>query len=223
VSKKKLKVAVCVPSGDMVHTNFALSLVNMVAYSTAKGIHVGIVNVKNSLLPLGRSDLVKHAMQINADKILFLDSDMVFPSDTLMRLLAHEKDIVCTDAMRRTEPFSTVVKKNKNNDRINYAHAKPLEEIEGVSTGVLLVDIKVFKKIGMPYFNIAFDNKLNKFTGEDYHFGYKCKKLGYTLYCDTKLSKYIGHIGATCFYIKQIEQGGPIENKSQSRPEAKNS
>ena len=53
-----------------------------------------VLNAKSSIVAEARNDGVDLARQFGADFLLFLDSDMVFPSNTLHRLLAHGRDIV---------------------------------------------------------------------------------------------------------------------------------
>ena len=95
-------VAICIPSGDMVHADFAA---NLAALCLDPGARTGVINCKSSLVAVARNQCVAAALHINATHVLFLDSDMVFPLDTLKRLLKHEKDIVGALYSRRRPPF----------------------------------------------------------------------------------------------------------------------
>jgi len=195
---KNERVAICIPSGNMIHADFTMKLIDIILASRNAGIGLAVLNVRNSMIHVGRNTLVKMAKDVGAKKVLFLDSDMMFPEDTLIRLLAHKKSIVCTDAMKRTVPHETVVMHTPGK-KIDYTKCKPLEEISGLSTGVLLVDMKAFDDVGLPYFFAGYHPDTDVYVGEDISFGYKAITKGHKLYCDTVLSQEIGHIGQKTF------------------------
>ena len=97
------KVAICFPSMDMVHADFALALAGL-CNSTAP-IETPLINNKSSIVAIARNDGVRKAQEFGADYILFLDSDMIFPRTTLHRLLLHRKDIVGATYSKRVRPF----------------------------------------------------------------------------------------------------------------------
>ena len=82
-------VAICFPSGDMVHADFAMSLAGMCAESGR--IHTTLINTKSSIVAEARNRGVELAREFGATHLLFLDSDMVFPRATLQRLLARDQ------------------------------------------------------------------------------------------------------------------------------------
>jgi glycosyltransferase involved in cell wall biosynthesis len=206
--KKTLKVIIGVPSNDLVHADFAMSLINLCIYSITRGIHVAIVNQKSSIVEVGRNQIVKTALEMDADYLLFLDSDMVFPAQTLVRLLAHKKDIVCTDATRRREPITTVLtgmdkQKVKHNPKAD--EKAPLIEVKGGTSAVQLVSTDVLKQMDVPHFLVTYNGE-GGFLGEDYYFSNNARKNGFKVWCDTYLSQFIGHIGAKTYYLKDAEE-----------------
>src|SRR5689334_5859802 len=98
-------VAICVPSGDMVHADFAA---NLAALCLDPGARAGVINSKGSIVAIVRNQCVAASQLIKATHILFLDSDMTFPLDVLKRLLAHNKDIVGALYARRRAPFGPI-------------------------------------------------------------------------------------------------------------------
>ncbi|HUN98810.1 MAG TPA: glycosyltransferase family A protein, partial [Bradyrhizobium sp.] len=86
------RVAIAVPSGDMVHADFAMAYAQLCM--TSAGLPLQLVTVKSSIVAQARNNGVEHAKDFKADFIFFLDSDMVFPPTTLLHLLLHRKDIV---------------------------------------------------------------------------------------------------------------------------------
>jgi len=198
---KVVKVAVCIPSGPMVHTDFALSLSFLAVKSIRCGIHLCIVNYQSALVEVSRNELIESARKLDADKVLFLDSDMTFPDTLLVDLLATNKDIVCCDALRKCPPFKTVVNDAEGNE-IDHENCEfDLVELMGASTAAMLVDMKVFDRIDRPYFHVAWKDD-NTFQGEDYYFSDKVRTKGFKIWCDVKSSKNIGHIGAYTFFVR---------------------
>jgi choline kinase len=124
---------------------------------------------------------------------------MSFPSTTLLELLASGKDIICTDAARRKEPIENVVRDTKDQYLDHTKELEPYVELNGLSTGILLLDAKVFEKMKKPYFKYEYDGET--FLGEDYYFGKEAKRLGYKCYCHTKLSPKIGHTGDKTYFV----------------------
>lgn len=207
------KVLIGVPSGDMWFAGFSMSLVQMIMRSFIEGVQarllpdkksfniayatqIGVVNQNSSIIEVGRNTMVQNAINLGVDYLLTLDSDMTFPPDTLIRLLKHGKDLVCCDAVKRREPFGTVCKgldgKPINHDRVR----KKLIELKGGTSAVQLVSVKALKKIEPPHYAVTWDdNDGTKFVGEDYYFNEKARCAGAKTYCDTELSKEIGHIG----------------------------
>ena len=208
--KRSKKVMIAIPSNDTWHADFAMSLVNLCIHSISRGIHVAIVNEKRSLLEISRNMMVQTAFEHGADYLLTLDSDMVFPPATLQRLLSHEKDIVCADAVRRREPIETVLigmdgQKIKHDPK---AGAKdPLIEVKGGSNAVALMKMDVFKKIKPPHYLVEYKEKTQEFLSEDFYFTNKARQAGIKFWCDPHLSNFIGHIGCKAYYLKDQKNG----------------
>lgn len=189
-----MKLVIGVPSGDMVHADFAMSLAILIANSKHD---IMIANVKTALIQRSRHDIVKQALELGADKLLFLDSDMIFPADVIDRLVKSKKTIIGCNASTRTAPFKSLCK-DKNGDLIDIASDK-VEEVGYIGTGCLLIDMKVFYKIGEPYFNVIWGK--DSFLSEDYNFSVVARELGFKIFCDSKMSKEIKHIGVARYSL----------------------
>jgi len=63
-----------------------------------------LMTSQGSMLVQQRHSLVERALRQNPTHILFIDSDMEFPADTLNRLLAADKDIVGANCTTRAMP-----------------------------------------------------------------------------------------------------------------------
>jgi glycosyltransferase involved in cell wall biosynthesis len=190
------RVAICFPSADMVHADFAMALAGLC--NSTPPLDTPLVNVKSSIVAIARNDGVKRAREMAADFVLFLDSDMTFPRTTLHRLLAHRKDIVGATYTRRVPPFSILGAALESEPTCD---AEGLTEMRHLPTGCLLIRMAVFEALSEPYFRYLHDESNGAILGEDYVFCDRARHAGFRLWCDTRLSQEIGHIGQSIYKI----------------------
>ena len=87
--------------------------------SDMRKVRVDLVGMISSNLPHNRSRCVERAFKLQATHILWLDTDMRFPPDTLFRLLGRKKPIVGANYRARNPPvFPTAVKGLKRVDTL---------------------------------------------------------------------------------------------------------
>lgn len=199
--RKPERVAICMPSGDMVHADFAMSLAAL-AFSTQ--VPIALVNTKGSLVASNRNRLVDEAERFDCEWLLFLDSDMLFPRDTIARLLAHGKDIVGATYCKRVEPYEVL---GRTLDGGPLEAATGLVEVAGLPTGCLLVRRSVFAALRKPYFRTParedgeVDGLPAHIEGEDYYFCRVAREAGFSVWLDVDLTMQMGHIGQQIFAI----------------------
>lgn len=148
-----------------------------------------------------RNYVAIQAKQNNCDYILFVDDDMIFPPDTFLRLLAHQKEIVGVNSNSRILPLSsTVAFMNEQGEYVPLEKMPPwwkppesLFKCYSIGAGVLLIDMKVFDIIDKPWFATTNMDSGKILIGEDAWFCFQAKKKGIDIYCDPTLK--IGHIG----------------------------
>lgn len=194
------RVAICFPSGDMVHADFALSLAGLCA--EAHPIETPIVNAKSSIVAEARNRCVELAREHGADVLLFLDSDMVFPRTTLRRLLAWDRDIVGATYPRRVPPHP-VLGAYLPGGRAEQDGA--LMEMRHLPTGCLMIRMSVFDALPGPNFRFRLEPETGVIVGEDYDFCDRARAAGFSIWCDTQLSFDIGHIGQTICRLPRSE------------------
>lgn len=192
------KLAIGIPSGDMVHTDFAMSLTSMIAFTlmNCKDLEiVGVINEKTSLVHKSRNSIVRQAEALGANKLLFLDSDMAFPIDLIKELLYSGEKIIGCDYMRRRPPYHSLAK--DKDGKPFPIDMQGVREAKEIGTGCLLIDMSVFAKLSKPYFDTEYDPASDDFISEDYKFCAKARLAGYQIWCDLDLSNIIGHCGQT--------------------------
>lgn len=154
--------------------------------------------IGRTLTPIARERIAEHAMEEKMDYVLFIDDDMICPSDLFERLYKHQKDIVGALAFTRysphkpvifnlTEGYDEVEKKEYYISTIYYNYPKnTLVECDAVGFGAVLINCKVFEKMGKPWF------VMNNGAGEDVGFCFEAKKLGFKVFMDTATK--LGHL-----------------------------
>ena len=190
------KLSILVPTRETVHTHFAFSLTQLVK-TTSEVIDTYLFFDSSTILLNQREKLIEEAKNINSDYVLWLDSDIVFPSTTALRLLEHDKDIVGCNYLKRTNPLKPVAYKNIG-DWDSFLPLKveeELVEVEGVGMGCLLMKTNIFNQIPKPYFEFTYNEQSNDWLGEDFNVLKKFRDIGHKVYIDTLLSVEIKHLG----------------------------
>ena len=194
-------VAIVVPTKDTVYSHFSYSLSNMIKLTTLMGIETHLFFDGGTILINQRENLIKQAIEVGAEWVLWLDSDMMFPASVLMRLLAHNEDIVGCNYMKRSFPFKTVAFTDTSDweNWIPIEYSNDLVDAEAVGMGCVLMRTKLFKELQKPYFEYTYQPTTEDWGGEDFTLFKKFNKLGHTLKIDMNLSNEIYHIGTFAY------------------------
>lgn len=207
-------VAILVPSRDTVYSHFSYSLGNLIKTSTELGIDLHLFFDSSTILINQRETLIEQAISVGAKYAFWVDSDMMFPPTTLLRLLAHKEDIVGCNYMKRSFPFKGVAYKDTSDwdSWIPITYSDDLETVEAMGMGCVLMKTSLFKKLKKPYFEYTYQEKTKDWGGEDFTLFKKFNKLGYKVKVDMNLSNEIYHIGTFAYgrstsanYNKKIE------------------
>jgi hypothetical protein len=200
-SLKKNKLAVLVPCRDMLHAGFSKCLVELVKLNTMNGIDTHVVYDASTVLLTQRARLAAEAQTIGAEYMLWLDSDMVFPPTTALRLLAHNEPVVACNYIRRQLPAKGVAYESIG-DWENPLPFEPQDElvpVEGIGMGCMLVKTSILQEIPKPWFEFHWTEESNDHLGEDMDFCMKMADAGYTVKVDTNLSMEMRHLGTWAF------------------------
>jgi DNA-binding transcriptional LysR family regulator len=198
------RVAICVPSNDHVWAWFAYDLARMVGWTAAQhpDIELRLFNATGCWLVELREKLVDAALRADCTHILFLDSDMRFEKDALVRLLAHDEPVVAANYTTRRPPFHPVSVKSLGDPMTRVyteEESEGLEPVAATGMGVMLVQADLVRSVKPPRFMMGWVPDDAAHVGEDLYF---CKKLtdaGATILVDHDLSKQVTHIGMVEF------------------------
>ena len=200
-SNKKGKLAVCIPCRDTLHSAHAMSLVELVKFNTMNDIDTHVFMDASTVLLTQRERLASLALEFGAEYMLWLDSDVVFPATTAVRLLSHNEDVVAANYVRRQLPA-----KGGASEKIGQWH-KPLGfevqdelvPVEGVGMGCMLMKTDIFLELSKPWFEFEWTPSSNDFLGEDMVLCRKIAATGRQIKIDTALSHELRHLGTWAF------------------------
>ena len=211
-----MKTFIAIPCMDQVAVQFCQSLAVL-----NKAGDVGIGFKVGSLITESREYLALQAIESGADYVMWFDSDMTFPPDTLQRMQKHMKtyDIVSGIYFRRTPPYTPVLHKTldiKEDGEGGYTATfsdyedYPLNsvfEVEGIGFGCVMMKTDVLRAVIMEY-GTAFA-MMGK-NGEDCSFSQRVRNLGYHIMCDSSLKcGHVGHLTITEGLFRSMQKLKP--------------
>jgi hypothetical protein len=192
-------VAILVPARDTVMTSFAYDMARAMSFHTATtDDRVILFTSHGTLIASQRMELARQALEEKADYLLWLDSDMRFPKETIGHLILRDKPIVAANYATRRMPVKPVAMRDEGG-KINRVYtdteSEGLESVDYVGMGVMMTKREVFEKVEAPWFAIPYSTIGNHYIGEDVFFCKKAKEAGFEVLLDHDLSHHVKHIG----------------------------
>jgi GT2 family glycosyltransferase len=217
-------VTVLCPIGESVPPLTFQSALSMVGYASKHGVDIQYVGVtKRTLIETARNMLTREFLKTPSEWAFWMDSDMTFPKETIVKLLQVAKDKnakmvtgiyfqrggnnwpVCW--MREPELEDGRNIKHENQDKYEKNEALGAYAIPGpeakepfpVSTagfGCVLVHRSVFETLEEPWF-LFVPHKCS----EDFYFFVNAREKGFTLWADPSL--HLGHIAEPKVVFKE--------------------
>lgn len=201
-SDKTANIAICVPVRDHVTAVFAYSLAMLQKKCGEIGQKTSLHMVIGSEVAMQRQQLVDEALETSCTHILWIDSDMKFPSDTIVSLLKSQKDIVAGNYSTRVAPHRPVAFKNAKNLDSRVFSGNGLEKVHAVGSGLMLVKREVYENIPLPHYSVTWNDDYTNLVGEDIYFCNKAQEHGYEVYVDHDISTKLAHVGTRAYTIK---------------------
>lgn len=183
-----MRLAIAVPALDVGPTAFAFALARMYAETRAV---VPVVTLAEGagFVHHARENLLHEVVELwGATHVLWLDTDMVFPPDTAVRLLRHNLEIVAANYTTRRAPIRPTAK--RHGQPVTSEGARGLEEVEHVGMGVFLMHAAVVAGLPRPRFWYSTPTET-----EDVYFCKLVRAAGHRIYVDHDLSHEVGHVG----------------------------
>lgn len=208
-----MRTLIAVPCADTVPVPFMESLLNL---QKPEGTSVCLKS--NSLVYDSRNLLSLTAIERGYDNVLWLDSDMIVPPDTLVRLAEDMNDLECEMVtglyFKRRPPYSPVIFNNvlppeqqdgelikQIQDYLDYPKDS-LFAVDGCGFGCCMTSTSLLRRV-WDRFGPAFNPFV--WASEDLAFCYRVKLLGEQIYCDSSIS--CGHIGQYVYTETTYKRG----------------
>lgn len=187
----KVNVVIGTPvNWSYIHRYFLLSCLSLTVPEGTMWVQSNQVNV-----PEMRNDIVREALRVNAKYVFFMDGDMTFPKDALIKLISRDKDMIGGLYFRRGPPYEPFVYADGGAPytykMIPMKDWNEVQKVASTGCGCMLIKTKVFRGIPEPWFFYAAGTHTAAVT-EDHSFFTKAKKYGFEVYVDTTVE--CGHL-----------------------------
>lgn len=153
------------------------------------------------------------------DYLMSVDSDIVLPKDTLVKMIAADRDIVSGLYIQRIPGTHTleVYKDTPNGGCANILYEeienRGLVEIAACGMGCALIKGEVFRKLEYPHFYYKSALNHKDTVSEDVYFCKKARANGFTVWADESIR--CDHIGQTVFRVKEPTEETHLEKISK--------
>ena len=176
----KPSVFIAMPCYDSVKINTMLSVIKLIQQLGKSGIEVGIHTMKSPLIHQARNYLTSVFLTTEYQYMLFIDSDVEFEPEAVVRMMVAKKNIVCTPYRVKSPDITKHVYTVEFKDPKNIlVLAEGLVEIEAGPTGLMLIDRKVFEKIIENRTDLKIINKATPNAGKSHEFYYNFFDFGF--------------------------------------------
>ena len=167
MAEEKPKVYVATPCYDSMRVETCVSLLDTFSALGGSGIECRFKSVKTSLVTHGRNLLTCGFLDSGFDYMLFVDADVEFKPEAVMRMLVPKKDIVITPYRVKEEGMKYAVKfKDPDNVKIL---PWDIVEIEEGPAGLMLIHRGVYERLidKHPELKINFDKMTREKMNEE--------------------------------------------------------
>lgn len=202
-----MRTLIAIPCGDTCPTDFLRALLSLEVVGEAQ-----YTFAQGSLVYDARNRLCRIALEGDFDRVLWLDSDMIFPSDLMRRFSEHldaGKEMVCGAYVSRKPPIQPVLYED-----FGLHDAKPWPEpyttpfkqplpaepfqVAGCGFGAVMVTVDLIRKIrdnfGLPFSPAAG-------FGEDLSFCLRAREVGAEIWCEPGVE--LLHVGVAYYQMEK--------------------
>jgi hypothetical protein len=177
-----MKICITVPANKPIKSRTVQSLLDVVANSYGEFL---IIIADAGYTPSEkRNYAIVQSLNANCDYTFFVDDDMVFPKDTLTKLIQDDKDVVGALYYKRGLPLEKVIEGEVS---------EGVFKCQSIGAGLFLAKNSIFMKMRKPWFDTKVDGIGQTVVGDSFRFCDLVRDAGFEVWCDSTLN--IGHIG----------------------------
>lgn len=199
-----IRLLIGTPTHGSWDPDFGMSLVQLASYVAVVPMAGEIADVayykpQTSMLPEGRERCAEAARKDGRD-LVFFDTDMDFPRDTIHRLVAANRPIVAANCVSKILPSAPTARRKAQGsvfgekvytDPDSVGH----EEVDRIGAAVMYIKHHVLEEIPRPRFEMLWKGEDHGYQGEDWRLCELFEQKGYKPVINHELSKQIGHWG----------------------------
>jgi hypothetical protein len=207
--------------GGLITDQFFLSMFKTTQTLIQHGINFRLTTLRNeSLISRARNILTAMFLESNCTHLMFIDADIEWEQDAIIRMLAMDKDLIAGAYPKKTLPIDYAINlKFVDKERKQVRVENGAVEVLDASTGFFLIKRTVieqmiesypelfyvndssidpkYNKYCYSFFDTIHDPDDNRYLSEDYTFCRRWQKIGGEIWLDpnTKLN----HVGSYTF------------------------
>ena len=180
------QVVVGVPTFGTTTIEWSLAFAS-IAYPLGAGMRPLVV--KGERVDEARNQIVKAALELNADYVLFLADDVIAPPNIFMQQYERDVDICTGIYWTKSFPKHPYIWRGvQQGPYTKWKHGE-FFQVDMAGCDALLVKTDVFRKIEPPWFSCKWtwepDTNIGSLTTEDFYFFLKAMNAGYKVWADT--------------------------------------
>ena len=208
---KKLTLVVGVPSTIQWFQKFASCYMNMTTYfnnhrvEQYKEQRLHAHTTVGSILPKSRMEILRGAKELDADFLLWLDSDHTFPKSMIHRMihgmLVNNYDVLAANCVTKTMPCKPTARNKPvaGSTEWRKVYTDPTspeyEKVDRIGTGVMMLSRRAIQALPLSCFPMFWRDDVQDYQGEDWSMVDELDKLGFEIWIDHPLSAHVGHLG----------------------------
>jgi len=194
-----VRIGIGIPTYDTWKAAMALSLIG--ALNRLQGIEYSIIARKGCYLDILREECVQTALELKCDRLVFVDTDMMFPPEAIAQLLEAKKDIIGAAYNQKGLPLRSTVRLSDGKDAFLEGVPVPTQPFKcaAVATGLMAINMhRLTDNMAPPYFAYESAQRLKLAAklgrgGEDVAFCVRAAECGLEVWCDPTIP--VKHLG----------------------------
>jgi hypothetical protein len=163
--------------------------------------HLRTMVTTGSIIPKSRLECLKAAKAMDADYLLYVDTDQTFPRNTIHRLIQHKLDVVGANIAIKKIPSQPTARGEPAAGELygppifTDPESKGLQEVWRIGTGLLMLSKKAFSALPHSCLEMRYVEAIDDYQGEDWSLCEALREAGFKIFIDHDLSKEVGHLG----------------------------
>ena len=216
------QIAIAMATHENVPATFTYDLAKLSAFtavSMPEDVGLAFAMVSGTYVHRARQQLLKDLLQTGSfSHILWLDTDMRFPKESLALLMRHDLPVVGINYVKREIPTDYVAieklpldvndPKDKGVRLVTTAASSGVVRVDALGFGLVLMKTSVLKDLPDPELEPWFWFEYlpgQRQLGEDVYFCRLLKRLGVPVYVDQDLSQHCAHVGQFDYKLEHVD------------------